>query len=178
MKRLAIIFLAIIVVAAVVAKVVQKPEEVEEAPEPPTRPLVVAQASEPDPDPEIEPYPYWDIEMLACIIYQEAGGDAACDECRMRVADVVLNRVEDERFPDSILKVLTQEGQYCMEDGIKWPERRSLPIEAHAVERAYETAERVVFGEHSDIYGKGYIWQAAFVQGVDNIECCGIIFGR
>lgn len=34
-----------------------------------------------------------DVELLACVIYQEAGGDTCCDMCRRRVADVVLNRV-------------------------------------------------------------------------------------
>ena len=41
------------------------------------------------------PYSGWsdgEIEMLACAIYQEAGGDACCDLCRHRVGDVILNR--------------------------------------------------------------------------------------
>ena len=28
-----------------------------------------------------------DVERLACVIYQEAGGDTCCDLCRKRVAD-------------------------------------------------------------------------------------------
>ena len=48
-----------------------------------------------------------ETEMLACVIYQEVGGSKHCDECRRRVADVVLNRVADPRFPNSIEKVLT-----------------------------------------------------------------------
>ena len=53
-----------------------------------------------------------DVEMLACVIYQEAGGDACSDECRMYVGDVVLNRVADSRFPDTIEGVLTAKFQY------------------------------------------------------------------
>lgn len=44
--------------------------------------------------PTVSPYPGWteeEVEMLACAIYQEAGGDACCDLCRHRVGDVILN---------------------------------------------------------------------------------------
>ena len=37
------------------------------------------------PVPTVSPYPGWteeEVEMLACAIYQEAGGDACCDLCR------------------------------------------------------------------------------------------------
>ena len=45
-------------------------------------------------------------EMLACGIYNEAGGDACSDDCRRYVGDVMLNRVEDSRFPDTLEGVL------------------------------------------------------------------------
>lgn len=120
------------------------------------------------------------IELLACVIYQEAGGDATCDACRYRVADVVLNRVGSQRFPDTIYDVLTQEGQYgrLHWTGIVWPERAENPGEKEAVERAYRVAIDVLDGNHSELYGKGYIWQAGFIQGRDNIYCCGHYFGR
>lgn len=125
------------------------------------------------PDPE-------DIELLALVIYQEVGGDAHCDECRRRVADVVLNRVEDPRFPDDIRGVLLQPGQYgrLSWTGLVWASRAKSQWEADAVERAYRIAEEVLRGNHSDLYGNGYVWQAGFVQGRDNIWCCGHYFGR
>ena len=121
-----------------------------------------------------------ELEMLACVIYQEAGGDAYCDECRYRVADVVLNRVADPRFPNTMYKVLTAKSQYGRFHwtGIVWPSRASHSGEAHAVERAYAVAEDVLNGNHSALYGEGYIWQAEFVQGKDNVYCCGHYFGR
>lgn len=121
-----------------------------------------------------------ELEMLACVIYQEAGGDACCDDCRRRVADVVLNRVADERFPDTLAAVLTQKQQYgrFYWTGIVWPDRSAYPEEANAVERAYRVAREALEGHHSALYGKGYIWQAEFSQGVDTIECCGIFYGR
>ena len=130
------------------------------------------------PEVRIEETPDPRIEQLACVIYQEAGGDACCDECRKRVADVVLNRVEDDRFPDTVEKVLTAKRQYgrFYWTGIVWPERAEN--EPEAVERAYETARAVLAGDHSELYGKDYIWQAEFKQGTDIVECCGIYYGR
>lgn len=123
-----------------------------------------------------------DYELLARVIYQEAGGDAVCDECRRRVADVVLNRVRDERFrdQDTIYEVLTREGQYGRFHwtGVVWPERAAYESEHHAVKRAYQIAAEVLNGQHSDLYELGYVWQAEFPQGYDVVFCCGIYFGR
>lgn len=123
-----------------------------------------------------------EVELLACAIYQEAGGDACCDTCRHRVGDVILNRIADDRFPDTMLEVLTQERQYgrfCW-TGVVWPERSVYAGEAHAVERAYQTARDVLSGQHTDVYGNGYIFQAEFEQGEDVIYCadCGIYYGK
>lgn len=132
---------------------------------------------EPTPEPEINQK---DLELLACVIYQEAGGDTCCDECRRRVADVVLNRVESKRFPNTIHKVLTQKQQYGRfhQTGVVWPERANNPGEAEAVARAYRIAEEVLRGNHSSLYGNGYIWQASFPQGSANVYCCGTYFGK
>lgn len=135
---------------------------------------------EPDIDKPASSVTNGDLELLACVIYQETGGDMHCDECRRRVADVVLNRVADDRFPDSIYDVLMQKGQYGRYywTGIVWPERAKNPYEKYAVERAYRIAEEVLNGQHSDLYDNGYVWQACFIQGKDNIYCCGHYFGR
>ena len=143
--------------------------------EPVTQPATEPEVTVPEPlySPE-------ELEMLACVIYQEAGADACCDDCRRRVADVVLNRVADERFPNSIYDVLTQERQYGRFHwtGIVWPERADNPGETHAVTRAYRIAREVLEGEHSELYGRGYIWQAEFKQGSGTLECCNIYFGK
>ena len=124
--------------------------------------------------------PAEDLELLACVIYQEAGGDACSDLCRFMVGDVVLNRVADSRFPDTIEEVLTQRGQYgtFSKTGVVWPARAGNLGEAAAVERAYDTARRLLSGEHSELYDAGYIWQAEFIQGKDLIEVDGTYFGR
>ena len=93
---------------------------------------------------------------------------------------MVLNRVADERFPDTIQEVVLQEGQYGMlsSTGLVWPERADNPLEADALERAWQTAREVLKGRHSELYGAGYIWQAEFEQGTDHVYCCGICYGR
>jgi spore germination cell wall hydrolase CwlJ-like protein len=149
----------------------------------------IEQTTEPETEPTTEPPTIpettsvtepTDLDMLACVIYQEAGSDACCDDCRRRVADVVLNRVAHEGFPDTIYGVLTQKSQYGRFHwtGVVWPERATNECERHAVERAYRIAEEVLNGQHSDLYGEGYIWQAEFSQGRDNIYHCNIYFGR
>lgn len=127
----------------------------------------------------LEP-PETEREMLALVIYQEAGGDACCDECRYRVADVVLNRVASDRFPNTIYEVLTQYRQYgrLYWTGLVWPDKAYYDCETHAVERAYRIAEDVLNGNHSELYGEGYIWQAEFTQGSGVVYHCGHYFGR
>ena len=129
--------------------------------------MVVAEIATPI-EPEAEPtYTETDLEMLALVIYQEAGGDACSDETRLMVGNVVLNRVADDRFPDSIEEVLLQERQYgrLHWTGLVWPERASQSVEAHAVQRAYDCAKRVLEGEL--LLPEDVIWQAEFQQGTE-----------
>jgi len=137
--------------------------------------------AEPEPEPETpavdvpdiyigntEPtYTEAELEALAIVIYQEAGGDACSDETRIMVGNVVMNRVADERFPDTIEEVLLQKQQYgrLYWTGLVWPERASQSVEAHAVERAYDCAERVLEGER--LLPEDVIWQAEFTQGTE-----------
>lgn len=129
---------------------------------------------------EATPYTEDELEIFACAIYQEAGGDKCSDLCRMYVGDVMLNRVEDPRFPDTLYEVLTQEHQYGLfwKTGIIWPGRASDPNEAAAVERAYDTARALLEGEHSELYGSGYIYQDTKPRGKDVIYLDGEYFGR
>lgn len=128
---------------------------------------VVAPTSDPEPVVESLPYTEEELEMLALVIFQEAGGDAASDECRQMVGEVVLNRVADHRFPDTIEEVLLQKRQYgrLSETGLVWPARAENPGEVHAVERAYACAEALLSGAVEPLLPKDAIWQAEFKQG-------------
>jgi spore germination cell wall hydrolase CwlJ-like protein len=52
-----------------------------------------------------------DIRILATTVYYEAG--TTTDQLRQYVAQVVMNRVADSRFPNTVKGVVTQAGQYA-----------------------------------------------------------------
>lgn len=118
-----------------------------------------------------------ELEAMALVIYQEAGGDACTDETRIMVGNVVMNRVADSRFPNTIEEVLLQKAQYgrLHWTGLVWPERAAN--EPEAVERAYKCAERVLNGEK--LLPDDCIWQAEFRQGSEVVaESAGFYFCR
>lgn len=53
---------------------------------------------------------YDELELLACCVEAEAGNQSVLG--KRLVVDVILNRVEDPDFPDTIEGVITQEGQF------------------------------------------------------------------
>ena len=115
---------------------------------------------------ETEPsYSEQDLEYLALVIYQEAGADTCSDETRLMVGTVVMNRVADHRFPNTIEEVLMQKRQYGLLywTGLVWADRASTAEEEHAVERAYKCAEKILQGYRA--FSEEVIWQAEFVQG-------------
>ena len=130
--------------------------------------------SDPAPD---KTYTDEELEILALIVYQEAGEDRVSDDTRRLVAQVFLNRVNDSRFPDSFYEVATAERQYgrLYWTGIVWPDRASSQVEAHAVERAYKIAQEVLESD-DPICPEGVIFQAEFVQGDIYAEQDGMYF--
>ena len=130
--------------------------------------------SDPLPD---KTYTDEELDILALIVYQEAGGDRVSDDTRRLVAQVFLNRVNDSRFPDSFYEVATEERQYgrLYWTGIVWPDRASSQVEAHAVERAYKIAQEVLESD-DPVCPEGVIFQAEFVQGDIYAEQDGMYF--
>ena len=106
---------------------------------------------------EAETYSEDDLYVLSHIISAEAGN---CDEDMMiAVGSVVLNRVNDERFPNTIEEVVFQKDpvQYApTEDGSYLKE----PVEA-----AIDVA-RMLLEEGSQI-PEDVVWQAEFEQGTE-----------
>ena len=147
----------------------------------PTENIVEVDTEEDDPV-QIDPPPdktYTDeeLDILALIVYQEAGGDNVSDDTRRLVAQVFLNRVNDSRFPDSFYEVATQERQYgrLYWTGVVWPDRASSQAEEHAVERAYKIAQEVLESDEP-ICPEGVIFQSEFVQGDIYAEQDGMYF--
>ena len=94
-----------------------------------------------------------DLYDLSHLICGEAEG---CSwDMKISVGSVVLNRVADDRFPDTIAEVVFQPGQYsCTWDGNFYREPSEDTIEAakYLLENGTQIDESVV-------------WQAEFVQG-------------
>jgi len=136
----------------------------EEATEPPTEPETTYTAEE--------------LEMLALVIYQEAGADWCSDDTRLMVGTVVMNRIADPRFPDTMYDVVTEERAYgeLHWTGIVWPARASHQTEAHAVERAYAIAERILLGERS--LPEDVIFQSEYIMGEIVAYSDGMYFCR
>jgi len=119
-----------------------------------------------------------ELFCMAAAIYNEAGGDKCSDESRELVGYVILNRVNDSRFPNTIREVLEAKRQYgrFYWTGVKFADRSSLPQEQHAVKRAYEIAKKVLTTPSP--IPKTVVFQAGFKQGdgvykyIDGIYFC------
>lgn len=111
-----------------------------------------------EPYDEEVPEPMYDLnnqEELAHVIYCEVGnlGEDAMYYC----GSVVLNRVEDDRFPGTIHNVIFQPGQYsCTTDG-NWQKFSNIP------DICWEIAEDLLV--NGSIIPPDVIFQAQFVQG-------------
>ena len=108
-----------------------------------------------------ETYTEDDLYVLSHIISAEAGN--CSEDMMLSVGSVVLNRVADDRFPDTISEVVFQEGQYAPTwDGAYYNE----PTEA-----AKKVAKRLL--EEGSAIDASVVWQAEFPQGngvYDTIE--------
>lgn len=105
-----------------------------------------------------KPYSDNDLYILSHIISAESGN---CSEDMMvAVGSVVLNRVSDERFPDTIEEVVFQPGQYSPTwNGTFYNE---------PTDEAVEVAEMLLTdGSQID---ESVVWQAEFIQGVGIYE--------
>lgn len=60
----------------------------------------------------VYPYTKEELETFAHLLYAEAGSEACCDTTIYYVGSVVLNRVHSKKYPDTLLEVIYQKGQY------------------------------------------------------------------
>lgn len=97
-----------------------------------------------------------DILNLARIIQAENGGHKD-DEALLLTGVVVLKRVKSKCYPDTIIGVISQKGQYSTyADGKFWnePSKRSLRI-----------AKKLLKTDIADEYQDNLVYQAEFRQG-------------
>lgn len=93
-----------------------------------------------------------DLSLLSEVMFHENGSNS--DTCLLYTGSVVLNRVEDKEYPDSIKDVLYQKGQYATV-----PRFFTKRIPKHIEDLAKEL---LIFGSKLP---KGYVYQAMFPQG-------------
>ena len=94
-----------------------------------------------------------DFELLARVIEAEAGGES--DYHKLCVGTVVMNRVDSEKYPNSIEGVIYQPGQYqCVTNS---------HINKEPSESSYEAAESILDGRR--MFRSSVVYQAEFIQG-------------
>lgn len=97
-----------------------------------------------------------DVLNLARIIQAENGGHED-DEALLLTGIVVLKRVKSKYYPDTIMGVISQKGQYSTyADGKFWnePSKRSMRI-----------AKKLLSTDIADDYQDNLVFQAEFEQG-------------
>lgn len=82
------------------------------------------------------PYTQEDVEMLAHLLFAEAGSDWISDETIYYVGSVVLNRVNSDRYPNTLKDVIYQKGQY-------YPARHGF-MSNHPTDRCWVIAENLL----------------------------------
>ena len=105
-----------------------------EAPEAPAAPEEAPEA--PEPESRYGPITGEEREILARVVYLEARGE--CAEGRQAVAEVVLNRVQSDAFPDTVAEVVFQPGQFSTADDL---------ADAEPGENEYAAVDRAVEGQ-------------------------------
>ena len=98
-----------------------------------------------------------EIDLLARVIYFEAGSSWLTDRHQQLVACVLLNRCKDERFPDTIKENVYRQGQYACASYLYSVTKDQIP------ERCYENARLAAYGLVE--CPENVIFQAEFKQG-------------
>lgn len=100
-----------------------------------------------------------DLFYLAAAVCREAGGSS--EEIQLLVANVVINRVNSSRYPNTIYGVLTQRMQY----GTMWKYGISFPkwADQKVKDQCYSVARRILEGER--FCPANVVFQAEFKQG-------------
>lgn len=104
---------------------------------------------------EIVTYTEEELELLARVIFAEAGSDWCSDKMQQYTGSVVLNRVVSPLFPDTMREVVYQNGQYsCASSG---------SINKTPNERAYNCARFLL--ENGSVLPSNVIFQSQHRQG-------------
>lgn len=98
-----------------------------------------------------------EIDLLARVVYFEAGSSWISDRHQQLVACVLLNRCADSRFPDTIKGNVYRKGQYACSGRLYSVSAAQIPT------RCYTNAKAAAYGWVE--CPEGVIFQAQFKQG-------------
>ncbi len=113
---------------------------------------------------------YDELRLLSKLITWEAGSSWLTDELRLGVGEVALNRVASPEFPDTLEKVIYQEGQYLGTDTYDF--RCALQPSRPCVEAAL----RLLLGER--ILAPQVVFEGHAVQGKVHSVFRDLHYGR
>lgn len=123
----------------------------------PDRPFIY----EPEEEPYVEPrYPEFyltaaDVELMARVVWAEARGES--DKGQQAVAEVILNRLAMEKYPDTVRDVVYAVNQF-----------RSVPFleDAEPTQTQYEAVERAIRGPYILPMDVTYFARSAYNRSV------------
>ena len=112
---------------------------------------------------------------IDAVISSECKSEWVSDTTMIMVANVILNRTNDSRYPDTVDQVLTQPYQFsCFsESGLKWVGRAANDPAFR--ERCMSAAQAAVNGERMLNYGVVYV--SSGKQGTVEAQLDGLYFG-
>lgn len=109
-----------------------------------------------------------DVTLLAAIIYCEA--DGASYECKLAVASVVMNRLNSDKFPNTLAGVLAQSGQFPPAVNGKLMNR----LNAGKISQSYyDLAREVLAGKNN---GEGHYYFNDYNGTQSGMRIDGMIF--
>ena len=104
----------------------------------------------------------YELDLLAAVIYHEAGSDECSDRHQQLVGQVVINRMNSDEFPDTIYDVITQ-----VKPNIQYSTYKNVVRDAGnrdiIPQRCYDNALAVLNSEVE--CPDNIVWQANFKQG-------------
>ena len=104
---------------------------------------------------EILTYTNEELELLAHLIFAEAGSDWCSDKMQQYTGSVVLNRIASPYFPNNMYDVIYQKGQYSVV--------KSGAIDKIPNERAYNVAKFLL--ENGSVLPSNVVFQSQHKQG-------------
>ena len=96
-----------------------------------------------------------ELELLAHLIFAEAGSDWCSDKMQQYTGSVVLNRIASPYFPNNMYDVIYQKGQYSV--------TRTGAINRTPNERAYNVARFLL--ENGSVLPANVVFQSQHIQG-------------